>query len=128
MPLMVYCYRLVHNFTQVTYLDFNEYQKMALETAIYPDIGDNFVYAAIGLFGESGEVANKLNKIIRDDGGEVSEDARKELIAELGDVLWFLSAACSELNCDLNDVAKQNLEKLALRKKNKTINGRGDNR
>lgn len=112
----------------MTQLDFNEYQKKALETAIYPDIGDNFIYTAIGLFGESGEIANKLNKIIRDHNGVISEDAREELIAELGDCLWFLSMSCSELDCDLEDVAKQNLEKLALRKNNNRIHGRGDHR
>lgn len=112
----------------MTRLDFNEYQKKALETAVYPDIGNNFIYTAIGLFGESGELANKLNKIIRDHNGEISEDAREDLIAELGDCLWFLSAACSELNCNLEDVAEQNLRKLSSRKERNVISGNGDKR
>lgn len=109
-------------------MDFNEYQKKALETAIYPDIGNNFIYTAIGLFGESGEIANKLNKIIRDHGGAISENARNDLIVELGDCLWFLSAACSELNCNLEEVANQNLEKLSSRKERNILSGSGDER
>ncbi len=45
---------------------FSEYQQAALETAIYPDKGNNIVYPVLGLTGESGEVAEKIKKVIRD--------------------------------------------------------------
>jgi len=109
-------------------LDFKEYQKRALETAIYPNVGRNLNYTVIGLCEETGELANKFGKSIRDNNGVVSGDARKNMIAELGDILWFLAQTCTELECNLKDVAEQNLEKLTLRKENNTINGRGDER
>ena len=112
----------------MTLLRFNEYQEKAAVTAVYPDIGNNFIYTAIGLFGETGEVANKLNKIIRDHDGDVSDESRLDLMNELGDVLWYLSSCASELNCDLEDIAKLNLEKLSSRRERNVIKGCGDNR
>ena len=45
-------------------MEFNEYQKLARKTAIYAGAGKNFVYPALGLCGESGEVAEKIKKIV----------------------------------------------------------------
>ena len=43
-------------------LTFDEYQKEAKKTAIYPkSVG--VMYPALGLTGEAGEVANKVNKL-----------------------------------------------------------------
>jgi hypothetical protein len=46
-------------------MDFNEYQKKAKETAVYPRIGSNYMYPLLGLVGEAGEVAEKISKIMR---------------------------------------------------------------
>jgi len=43
-------------------MEFNEYQKLARETAIYPNVDNNFIYPTLGLTGEAGEVAEKLKK------------------------------------------------------------------
>jgi len=47
---------------------------------------------------------------------------------ELGDVLWYISNLCTELNFNLEDVALQNLEKLKIRSAKGMISGSGDNR
>ena len=47
---------------------------------------------------------------------------------ELGDVLWYISNLCTELNFNLEDVALQNLEKLKLRASKGKIRGSGDDR
>ena len=47
---------------------------------------------------------------------------------ELGDVLWYVSNLCTELNFSLEDVALQNLEKLKLRSAKGMISGSGDDR
>lgn len=107
-------------------MDFAEYQKKALETAIYPKIGDNLTYPILGLCGEVGEIANKFGKTIRDHDGKVTEEMRHALMSEIGDSLWFLSICCVELNCNLDDVAQQNIEKLASRMERNVINGSGD--
>lgn len=109
-------------------MDFNEYQKKSRKTAQYPNKGDNFIYPTLGLAGESGEVAEKIKKIIRDDGGVISNDKKQEILKELGDVLWYVAQIATELKLSLNKVADFNIEKLYSRKKRGKISGSGDNR
>lgn len=109
-------------------LTFDEYQEKAWLTAIYPNIGENIYYPTLGLVGEAGEIANKIKKIMRDNGGILTIEKRNELIAEMGDVLWYLAALATELKTSLNTIAYQNLDKLFSRLENGTIKGEGDSR
>ena len=109
-------------------MDFNDYQKRSRATAIYPDMGKNFVYPTLGLTGESGEVSEKIKKIIRDKNSTIDDTAREEIKKELGDVLWYLAQLATELGLSLDDVAEFNLFKLAERQKRNMIHGSGDNR
>ena len=109
-------------------MTFEEYQKLSRETAVYPDIGKNFVYPTLGLAGESGEVAEKVKKILRDNEGVVDEEKKKEITKELGDVLWYLAQIASEIGVPLEEVASLNIEKLRSRFDRNKIKGSGDNR
>ncbi len=109
-------------------MEFKEYQKKSRETAIYPEKDNNFIYPTLGLAGESGEIAEKIKKILRDNNGKISEEARKEMTKELGDVLWYLSQLSTELSISLEEVASLNIEKLISRKKRNKLHGSGDNR
>ncbi len=110
-------------------IDFRTYQKQAHSTAVYPDCGKgNWTYPALGLAGETGETCEKLKKAIRDDGGHVGPARLADLSKELGDVLWYLAALCTELGLDLQEVAEANLAKLAARKSSGKIHGDGDHR
>lgn len=109
-------------------MTFQEYQKDSQKTALYPDKGRNFVYPTLGLAGETGEVAEKIKKIIRDKNGIIGEEEKEALKKELGDVLWYLSQIASELELNLDDVATTNLAKLASRLERGSIGGSGDNR
>ncbi len=109
-------------------MEFNEYQKETRKHAIYPGLGSNFSFPTIGLAGETGEVAEKIKKIIRDKGGIVDEQSRQEVKKELGDVLWYLAQLATELDIELEDVVITNLEKIASRKKRNMTRGEGDNR
>ena len=109
-------------------MDFNKYQKLAKKTAVYPNIGKNFTYPTIGLMGEAGEVANKIKKLIRDDGSKITKERREELKAEIGDMLWYIAQLSTELGLKLSDVAKYNIEKLAKRQIENKLHGSGDNR
>jgi len=109
-------------------MDFNQYQKNAFITARYPDKGKNIFYPVLGLCGESGEVAEKVKKVIRDNNGQVSENTKLELAKELGDVLWYIAALATELELDMNEIAEKNIEKLFSRKDRGKIKGSGDNR
>ena len=109
-------------------MEFNEYQKRARETAVYPDIGKNLTYPALGLIGEAGEVANSIKKIIRDDKGVLTEERKALLKKELGDVLWYIAQLGTELEIDFETIAQNNLDKLASRKERGVLFGAGDNR
>lgn len=109
-------------------MDFNEYQKESRKNAIYPAVGSNFYFPVLGLAGETGEVAEKVKKILRDKDGIADEQSKEEIKKELGDVLWYLSQIASELNLSLEDVANVNLEKIKDRGRRNMIHGDGDNR
>jgi len=109
-------------------MNFGEYQKLSRETVIYPDPGNNFVYPTLGLAGEAGEVSDKVSKIIRDKGGKIDEESRKEVAHELGDLLWYMSQLATELSLSLDEVASCNIEKLKSRLERKQLHGNGDHR
>lgn len=106
----------------------NDYQAAALRTAIYPNQGSNFVYPALGLCGESGEVAEKVKKIIRDQGGILSDETRRAIAKELSDCMWYVAVLASELDFTLEDIMQMNLDKLASRKERGVLAGSGDER
>lgn len=109
-------------------MDFKKYQKLSQKTAVYPRRGRNFIYPTLGLVGEAGEVADKVQKIIRDKEEKMDEDTKKEIGKELGDVLWFLAQVATELKLSLAQIAKDNLAKLQSRQKRGKLKGDGDNR
>lgn len=113
-------------------MQFGEYQKKSRATAIYPDIGNNFVYPVLGMAGETGEVAEKVKKLIRDasvkSAADISPEKRAELEKEIGDVLWYMAQLCSELSVDFDTVASNNLEKVLSRKERDVIHGEGGER
>lgn len=116
-------------------LDFNEYQKKAHKTADYPSgtIGADkhavdYIYPALALSEEAGEVAGKFAKAVRDNQGVIDYDRKVEIIKELGDVMWFVAELATCLDVKLEDIAQKNLDKLASRKQRGVIHGSGDNR
>lgn len=117
-------------------MDFQEYQRKARATAVYPD---NFamIYPVMGLVGEAGEVANKVKKLMRGDHttGEWSMESYRlereivmDILDELGDVLWYLANVCEDFGLTLESVAQRNVEKLADRAERGVIKGQGDSR
>lgn len=109
-------------------MNFSDYQTRSRVTAQYPAIGHPVVYPTLGLANEAGEVAGKLKKVFRDKGGQIHNETREALAAELGDVLWYLAQVCTELGISLDDVAEANLAKLLDRQARGKIRGDGDNR
>lgn len=109
-------------------MEMNTYQSEAESTAIYPGQGDDsgITYCVLGLTGEAGELANKWKKYFRD-GMEIA-DIVKLMRDELGDVLWYLANAASEIGYSLDEIAEANIEKLQNRQSNSTLHGAGDNR
>jgi NTP pyrophosphatase (non-canonical NTP hydrolase) len=119
-----------------------QYQQQAMTTCL-PE-SENFSYMMLNLVGEVGELASKVAKMIRkgqvyftSDGdiiiyntADPEADRQRELDmqAEAGDILWQLSGLCSVMGWQLEDIARQNLTKLADRKARHVIDGNGDRR
>src|ERR1017187_9061166 len=109
-------------------MTLNEYQNQALTTVITN--GDKFkdtLHWVLGINGEAGEVAEKVKKIIRDKDGKITENDKRELAKEIGDVLWYLAVFAHDLGYSLDDVAATNLKKLQSRKSRGALQGSGDN-
>ena len=109
-------------------MQLSDYQDRSRATAVYPGAGDNFTYPALGLCGEAGEVAEKVKKAMRDDGGVLTDARRAALAAELGDVLWYVAQLATEAGLDLDEIAEENLAKLLSRKERNVLQGSGDTR
>lgn len=109
-------------------MNFNEYQTKSRKTAGYPAIGHSVIYPTLGLVNEAGEVAGKIKKVFRDKDGQISEETREALKAELGDVLWYLAQVATELDVSLNEIAEHNIAKLYDRLERGKIRGEGNTR
>lgn len=110
-------------------MNFTEYQAKAIETAITnPDpLMDKTIWV-MGIAGEAGEVVEKWKKIVAYHEGKYSDETLAELAKEVGDVLWYLALFAESMGLSLDDIAKQNIEKLASRKARGVQKGSGDNR
>lgn len=113
------------------------YQKEAYKFAAYE--GREYPFLALGE--ECGEVLGKLAKYVRKNkttlGGAIEDsisfdnngqELRRQLILELGDVLWQVNVCCTELGIEREVVEEINLDKLRGRTERKTIIGEGDER
>lgn len=88
----------------------------------------SWVYPLIGLLGEAGELANKMKKIIRDDNFEISDDQKKAISKESGDIKWYDAEFLFDLNLSMDQSAINNINELQLRQKKNLVHGSGDNR
>ena len=108
---------------------FDDYQAAALTTAIRTGNDTlDLCHWVLGITGESGEIAEKVKKIIRDHDGVLSDEAKGEIAKEIGDVLWYLAVLAETLGFSLGALADANIEKLASRKARGVLGGSGDNR
>jgi NTP pyrophosphatase (non-canonical NTP hydrolase) len=103
------------------------YQTAARSFAIYPgqDSNQGVLYTTLGLAGEAGEYANKVKKLLRDGPTPTTQAGLED---ELGDALWYVANAATELGVSLGDIAEANLNKLRSRSDAGTLRGSGDSR
>ncbi|HDR6388563.1 MULTISPECIES: nucleoside triphosphate pyrophosphohydrolase family protein [Bacillus] len=100
-----------------------QYQEAALRTwNTNQDFGGRVLNAALGLSGESGEVADIVKKAIFHGHGfdpahcPEEEDGNTHKIAlELGDILYYISIMSYEMGYTLEDIAQMNIAKLTKR-------------
>ena len=92
-----------------TIYDLRSYSIAAKLIRKRPDCKDAQIYAEINQF------ADRLKD-------------NTDLQKEAGDILWQLAGLCSVMGWSLEDIAQQNLDKLASRQERGKIDGDGDNR
>lgn len=109
-------------------MNFNDYQTDAAKTNTMTDPVLAPMYYTLGLTGESGEIAEKVKKIVRNHSGDFSKLDHDDIKKELGDVLWYLAMLAETFDIKLDDVASTNIAKLADRANRGVIKGSGDNR
>lgn len=126
-------------------LTLNEYQEKAMSTCM-PE-SDNLFYMLANLVGEVCEFASKAAKHMRkgklhitttqrDEEGKilhtqmwnVSDEERHLMLSEIGDILWQTAGLAKVMGVTLEEVAEENLAKLASRKQRNVIAGDGDER
>ena len=113
-------------------MKIEDYSKQAISTLLgehdIVDMDATLLSQVFGLVGESGEVAEKFKKLIRDKQGKISEEDKQEILKELGDILWYVNAVSTLLGSSLDEVAQKNLDKVLSRKARGATQGSGDNR
>lgn len=114
-------------------MQLQDYSTQAISTLLggehgITDMDATLLSQIFGLVGESGEVAEKFKKLIRDNHGKISEEDRLEILKELGDILWYVNSVAHLLDSSLEEVAQKNLDKVLSRKERGVTKGSGDNR
>lgn len=94
-------------------MTINEYRAAAMRTAQTDKFsaGDLLLNAALGLCGESGEVADLVKKH-RFQGHDIDLE---HVAKELGDIAWYLAVGAHAISYDLETVLKMNIDKLKSR-------------
>lgn len=93
-------------------MTLNEYQQLAMRTAKNRgDMVHSLTVGALGLSGETGEVAEILKKHLFH-GRPLDLEHFAE---ELGDVLWYIARLAEGAGTSLEVIARANVEKLAKR-------------
>jgi NTP pyrophosphatase (non-canonical NTP hydrolase) len=95
-----------------------------VEDKIVTEGNTRLVENTLGLVGEAGEVAEKVKKYLRDD----TKVSQKEIVKELGDVIFYATALSNYFYSNLEEVMQVNMDKLDDRAKRGVIKGSGDNR
>jgi len=97
--------------------DFDVYQGLALRTASAESTATPLTLldaSALGLSGESGEIADHVKKILYH--GHPLDDATRDKIAkELGDILWYCALGAKGIGMSLAEIAVMNVAKLEKR-------------
>jgi len=81
-----------------------DYQRLVDDRAVNRNTFGNIEYLNCGVIGETGELAEEIKKMLRDDNGHLTDARRDAIRIEAGDVLWYLSAIATRCGLFLPDV------------------------
>jgi NTP pyrophosphatase (non-canonical NTP hydrolase) len=132
-------------------MEFNKYQEFTKSLAAYneaafvavaDETGSNsdcidmpYLYPAMAVAEEAGEVAGKIAKFVRKSRQFQPADVESAVTAlkadigkELGDVLYQVSETARQFGYTLQDIVDMNIAKLTDRQERGVLVGEGDNR
>ncbi|PGL88598.1 hypothetical protein CN926_00930 [Bacillus thuringiensis] len=105
--------------------ELNDYQEKALRTwKTTGSVESRLQNVALGLSGESGEVADAVKKAIHHGHGFTNYESpigkgksvsKVDVAKELGDIMYYISVGAHELGYTLQEIAEININKLAKR-------------
>lgn len=121
-----------NNIPSINVVGFKEFAELCEGTDLGTSAQDNltpgWMYYVLGIGGETGELLEKIKKLFRDDKGVLSEERKKAVVLEMGDIMWYMARLCDQLDIPFSDVPRMNIEKLYSRKDRDKLHGDGDNR
>jgi len=93
-------------------MDLNEYQEFCKRTAKkdFKTPEEEIMCWGLGICGEAGDVASCIKKTFAHKNNQ--QEGVKE---NLGDALWYSAMICNFLGWNMEDILKQNIEKLKKR-------------
>ena len=93
-------------------MEINEYQKLAMRTS-NKELSNamHLVNGALGLSGESGEVADLIKKFWMQ-GHNLDQS---HIAKELGDICWYVAETATAIGYDMETILQMNIDKLMKR-------------
>ena len=107
---LMYCEH-IKQFNRDYPLTAHDYQIAALRTVNSFEEDDLVLNGALGLSGETGEVADHIKKF-KFQGHDLD---REYLAKELGDICWYISILAKGIGYDLATIMEMNIDKLKKR-------------
>ena len=91
--------------------DLKEYQKLCKATARTFETPQHEILTwGLGIAGEAGDIAGCIKKTYAHDN-----DQRKGIRENIGDTLWYAAMICNFFDWDMQEVLKENIDKLRKR-------------
>ena len=103
-------------------MTLDEYQTLAIETAVYPS---PIIYPALDICSEAGEIADKVKKVMRDENGTFTPSSKHEIAKEAGRVLRGIANIAHDLGYSLEEIARMDYSKQRLRQLRDRLGGGG---
>lgn len=92
-------------------ITFKEYQEFCKKTAKkFKDKEKEILTWGLGIAGEAGDVAGCIKKTFSH-----KNDQKGGIRENLGDTMWYIAMICNFFSWELEDILKENLEKLQKR-------------
>lgn len=92
-------------------MDIETYSKLAIRTAPDGSQKDHLLHSSLGMGDESGEVQGHIKKVMFN-GRKLDVD---HLVAEIGDILWYINLMLHTVNVPWTTVLDKNIAKLETR-------------